>query len=157
LRSRRLGGLPTALRLACALLSIGAAMPNVGAATENVAAEGAHRMRATIATEGGLAYFPGLARPVEIDAGALAPADADRLRALVEAARFLALPAQVGQAARGCADLQRHRVTVELDGQRHTVTVVEPIADPALRDLVRFLQQKAVEARRAGAGGTGSR
>ena len=115
-------------------------------------------MRATIMTEGGLACFPGLARPVTIDTGELGPADAARLEALVEAARFFEQPAQTGQArARGAADLQQHEVTIELEGRCHTATIAEPIADPALRDLVRFLQQQAQAALRARARGAAPR
>jgi hypothetical protein len=115
-------------------------------------------MRATIATEGGLACFPGLMRPVTVDAGDLAPADAARLEALVEAARFFEQPARSGQAApRGAADLQQHEVTIERDGCRHTVTVAEPILDPALCELVRFLQRQARAALRARARDAASR
>jgi len=105
------------------------------------------QMRVTIATEGGLAYFPGLAKPVEIDADQLDPIDAARLGDLVEAARFFDQPNQVGQAALGGADLQRHTVTIEVKGRQHTVAIVEPINDAGLRDLVRFLQQRVRELR----------
>jgi hypothetical protein len=115
-------------------------------------------MRAIIATEGGLACFPGLMKPVTIDTGELAPADAARLAELVEAARFFEQPARCGQVGtRGAADLQQHEVTIELEGRRHSVTVAEPIADPALCELVRFLQQKARAALRARARGAAPR
>jgi hypothetical protein len=108
---------------------------------------GSEQMRVTIATEGGLAYFPGLAKPVVIETDQLDPVDAARLGDLIEAARFFEQPKQVGQAALGAADLQRHTVTIELKGRQHTVEILEPINDVGLRELVRFLQQQVRELR----------
>jgi len=108
---------------------------------------GSEQMRVTIATEGGLAYFPGLAKPVAIEADQLDPIDAARLGDLVQAARFFEQPKQVGQAAPGAGDLQRHTVTIEVKGREHTVAILEPIDDAGLRDLVRFLQQRVRELR----------
>ena len=108
---------------------------------------GSEQMRVTIATEGGIAHFPGLARPVTIEPDKLDPGAAARLKEVVQAARFFDQPAQVGQPKRGAADYQQHTVTVEINGRQHTIRILEPISDPALQQLVRFLQAEVKEQR----------
>ena len=102
-------------------------------------------MRIDFHVEGGLAAFPGLARPVSIDCERLPAAATERLRDLVRQADFFALPsdAQTPQAP----DARRYTIAVD-DGNRcSTVTVAEPIANPALRELVAELRRHARQAR----------
>jgi hypothetical protein len=108
--------------------------------------EGALRIDFRI--DGGFAAFPGLAKPVRIDCDALPPRQSKRLRDLLRRADFFALPAK-GAAASPAPDARAYTIAVD-DGTRcNTVTVCEPIADPALRDLIAELRSQAIAARRA--------
>jgi Emfourin len=112
-------------------------------------------MRVTFQTEGGVAHFPGLSQPVTIETDQMPEQDAAELRELMGAARLLDRPAHVGKAARGAADYRQHTITVEADGRRYTVRLTEPVEDPDLQRLLRFLQDKAKELRtKARAGGS---
>lgn len=105
-------------------------------------------MRIEFTQTGGIGYFPGLQQPVTVDVDALAQAEAEELKRLVEAAHFFELPAAVGAPARGAADYQQYLVTVEDGGRRHTVRALVPVEDPVLYNLVRAVQ-KHVQAARA--------
>ncbi len=94
-------------------------------------------MRIDYSVSGGLAYFPGLARPRTLDTDALPPEAARALTQAAAAARFFTLPAQVGQSPAGAADLQTHTLTIEEDGKSRTVRIIEPVTDPALQDLLQ--------------------
>jgi emfourin len=105
-------------------------------------------MRVQFQSEGGVAFFPGLQKPVSIDVDALPASDADRLRQLVRAANFFDLPAHIGAPPRGAADMRTYTLTIEDGGQRHTVRVAEPITDDALQELVNALQTQVRTLRR---------
>ncbi len=94
-------------------------------------------------TEGGIAHFPGLTKPIIIDSRQLSESEAAELNRCVEAARFFALPAQMGKPAPGAADYYRYTITIEANGQRHTVQITEPMTDPKLRELLGFLKAQA--------------
>ena len=104
-------------------------------------------MRIDFRVEGGLAAFPGLAKPVTIHCDAL-PADENaHLHDLVRRADFFARPSE--DARSPAPDTRAYTIAID-DGPRcRTVTVREPIADPALRDLVDALHDKAWAVRRA--------
>jgi hypothetical protein len=93
----------------------------------------------------GLGYFPGLARPVVIEPGALSEPEARKAAELVAAARFFDRPASAAaeSMARGLPDARQYTITIEQGGRRHTLRIAEPIDDPGLRELVRFLEVKA--------------
>jgi hypothetical protein len=100
-------------------------------------------MHIEFTTEGGVAYFPGLNKPVIIDSRQLSETEAAELKRRVEAARFFTLPAQIGKPAPGAADYYQYTVTIEADSRRHTVHIVEPMTDANLRELVGFLKARA--------------
>jgi hypothetical protein len=104
-------------------------------------------MRIQWKTEGGLAYFPGLSRPVTLESSTLPEAEAAAVRRLVEAARFFDLPPTVGTPARGAADYHRYTITIEDGGQRHTVQATDPVEDPTLQALLTYLKGKATALR----------
>jgi hypothetical protein len=108
-------------------------------------------MRVTFKTPStGVGYFPGLAKPVVIEADQLPEAEARELAALVSDARFFDQPAAAAAAtARGAADQRQFAITVEQDGRRRTLHLSEPIDDPGLKRLVRFLEDKAKAIRAA--------
>jgi hypothetical protein len=111
-------------------------------------------MRIDFRMDGGLASFPGLARPVSIACEALPPAQAARLRALVDRADFSSLPRKPHNAA--APDARAYTIAVDDGGTCRTVTVTEPIADDALRELVAELRAHA-DAQRAQRSGQGDR
>ncbi len=106
-------------------------------------------MRVRFKTEGGVAFFPGLSRPVTIDSGELPENEAVELRRRVEEARFFDLPPTVGEPPPGAADYLRHTITVEDEDRSHTARVTDPVEDPALRALVGYLDAKRKAMRRA--------
>ena len=102
-------------------------------------------MRIDFQVEGGIAAFPGLTKPVSIDCERLPPEVTARLCELVRQADFFALPRL--STASTAPDARRYTIAVD-DGTRcGTVTVSEPIANPALRDLVAELRVQARQAR----------
>ena len=104
-------------------------------------------MRVTfVAQATGLGYFPGLAKPIVIEADELPEADARELESLVTKARFFNRPTGAAVLARG-ADQRQFAITIEEGGRRHEVQVAEPIDDPELQRLVRFLEATAKTAR----------
>jgi hypothetical protein len=97
--------------------------------------------------EGGVAAFPGLAAPLTIQCDALPAPENERMRALVQRAGFFTLPAHDERAP--MPDARAYTIAVDDGGRCKTVTVREPIADPALRALVDALREKAQAARRS--------
>ena len=103
-------------------------------------------MRITFKTEGGIAFFPGLAKPFVFDSSQLAKKDAKVLQGLVDAAKFFALPATIGKTAPGAADMQQQTLTIEDGTKTHTVKLVsEPSAEvqalfERVQDLVTRLR-----------------
>jgi len=104
-------------------------------------------MKIEFATEGGVAYFPGLSKATVVETGELGAAEAARLEGLVEAAGFFGLPAEANAARRGAADYQRYAVTIERGEERHSVRFVDPIADADQRALVEALRAVVKERR----------
>jgi hypothetical protein len=95
----------------------------------------------------GIGFFPGLAKPVLIEADRLGEADAQALTALITAARIFEKPVQEAAPAPRTADARQYAITVEQGGQRRTIQVAEPIDDPDLRRLVHFLEAKVADLR----------
>lgn len=100
-------------------------------------------MRITFRMEGGIAYFPGLSRPVVIDTGKLTEQEADELEQIVEAARFFEQPATISPPARGAADYYQYTVTIEARGRQHTVRMTDLVEDAGLQVLLHYLRAKA--------------
>ena len=104
-------------------------------------------MKIRFSIDGGLASFPGLRKPVTIDSAALSPADGVRLRRLVARAGMAAASAPVAT-----PDARCYTLAIDDDGACTTLKLSEPIADPALRDLIAELSSRATEIRRQQAG-----
>jgi hypothetical protein len=107
-------------------------------------------MRVQFTTEGGIAHFPGLSRPVVIDSDQLSQEEEIKLRQLVEAARFFDLPEKAVPPPRGAADYYRYTITIEEGGRQHTVQLSDPVQEPALQQLLVFLRTKAKALRAPG-------
>ncbi len=104
-------------------------------------------MRVHFSVGGGVAYLPGLAKPVIIDSDQLSKTDAAELKRLVDAANFFALPSKINPPPPGAADYFQYTITIEQGKQRHTVEWTDLAEDPNLRQLRIFLQAKAKDAR----------
>ena len=99
-------------------------------------------MRIEYSVDGGLAAFPGLARPTPIDVDALAADDASRLRELLERSRFFDRPEPAAASlASGAADQRRSIITIDDGGRRRTLTVPDASGDADLDALVELLRR----------------
>jgi hypothetical protein len=109
-------------------------------------------MRIQFKSEGGFAYFPGLAKPVTIDSDELPEEEIGELQQLLSTTRFFELPQNVGKLTPQAADCKRYKVTVENQDRSHTVQMTDMIDDPDLQKLLAFLKGKAKQARSSGKG-----
>ena len=100
-------------------------------------------MRIEFKMEGGLAHFPGLARPVRIDSEQLSQEELVELENLVEKVRFFELPSRSAPPTQGAADYYTYTVTVEAGGKRHTVRLTDPMEDANLQRLITVLRTRA--------------
>ncbi len=103
-------------------------------------------MRIRYEKEGGVAYFPGLSKAIDIDTEQLPAAVRSELERLIEATNFFDLPA-VSPPPRGAADYRQYKITVTTSKRGHTVQLTDPIKDLRVQDLVRCLEAIAEERR----------
>ena len=99
-------------------------------------------MRVELQTEGGVAYFPGLAKPVVVDSSDLPQAQATQLQQLIASTHFFDLPAASRSLPKGAADTRRYTITVEEGRRRRTVRLNDPVEDTQLQALIDFLQSQ---------------
>ena len=100
-------------------------------------------MRVELKVEGGLAYLPGLKKPVTVESDKLSKSNAAALKKLVDAAEFFDLPSTINRPAPGAADYQTYTLTVESGKRHHTVKAVDPVDDSALLELIDFVREVA--------------
>lgn len=102
-------------------------------------------MRVTFKTEGGVAHFPGLARPVRIDTTDLSPDEARELEEGVRSSRLLQTAAEEHNAGAPSdpevRDGRCHTITVEEGGKFRTARVCDPVEDPELGSLIALLER----------------
>jgi hypothetical protein len=99
-------------------------------------------MRIQLKMEGGIAYFPGLSKPITIDSDQLPRQESDELKRLVNATRFFDLPAVIGSPSPGAADYRQYTITLQDEGKQHTVHLTDPIEDPSLQALLTYLKAR---------------
>jgi hypothetical protein len=99
-------------------------------------------MRVELQTEGGMAYFPGLNKPVVVDSDELPKEQAGQLQQLIDSAHFFKLPAASRAIPKGAADIRRYTITVADGRRRRTVRLSDPIEDRHLQALIEFLQDQ---------------
>lgn len=97
-------------------------------------------MKITIEISGGFAAIPKLNAPSTIDTGKIDAPLADELKSLLDQTSFFDQPKIIGTPIPGSADLMTYIVTVQADGQSHTVHITDPITDPSLQTLVDRIQ-----------------
>lgn len=105
-------------------------------------------MRIRYEKEGGIAYFPGLSKAIDIDTEQLPAAEGSELERLIEAANFFDLSA-VFSPPRGAADYRQYKITVTTSKRSHTVQLTDPIKDLRVQDLVHRLEAITGEKRAA--------
>jgi len=86
--------------------------------------------------------FAGLRLATTVDSATLSPEEAAQLQALVDNAKFFALPTNVKGKASG-VDRFQYTITIETPTQQHTVTVEESAASPELLQLLSWLTTAA--------------
>ncbi len=101
-------------------------------------------MRVELQTEGGMAYFPGLNRPVVVDSSDLPQEQVAQLRQLIDSTHFFELPAASRSLPKGAADMRRYTITVEDGRRRRTVRLNDPVEDTRLQALIDFLQEQRI-------------
>ena len=102
-------------------------------------------MRVTFKTEGGVAHFPGLARPVRIDTQDLPPGEARDLKEALRDAGLLGEDLDdrrhAGASAENVPDARCHTITVERDDVRRSIKVCDPVASPEMGSLISLLER----------------
>jgi hypothetical protein len=98
-------------------------------------------MRIQLKIEGGLAYFPGLSKPIKIESNELPDQEANKLKQLLDAAHFFDLPPVLNAPAPGAADYHQYTITVDDDNKHYTVQMTDPI-EPNLQALLSYLKTK---------------
>lgn len=97
-------------------------------------------MRIAFCTDGGIAAFPGLRRPVAFDVDALPPPEQARFAALVTQARFFSRAAEVQAAP--MPDARTYSIEINDGSQHRTLHLREPVGDPALNALVQAIRAR---------------
>ncbi|MBD2461796.1 hypothetical protein H6G89_12125 [Oscillatoria sp. FACHB-1407] len=85
--------------------------------------------------------FTGIPLVVTVDTVTLSPAEAEHLRQLVNAADFFRLPEAIADTPQ--PDRFHYQITVQDNGQHHTVSVSESAMPAGLRPLVQWLTAAA--------------
>lgn len=97
-------------------------------------------MKLTLRTEGGLAYFPGLARPRVLDSTALTSQDAHELEHLLANAHIFDRSKKVDTPARG-ADRMRYTLMIDDGAHQYTLRVSDPVQDQHVQALLAFIKR----------------
>lgn len=100
--------------------------------------------------EGGVAYFPGLSKPVNIDTDQLPDDARAELENLVKETHFFELPGGPAPARKKGADAYQYKITIEAGEQRHTLRLADPVENPYLQKMVILLRRRAREILSAG-------
>lgn len=103
-------------------------------------------MRIRFQVSGGIAFFPGLAGPSEIDVDSLSAEEREHIERLLRESHFVERAAQPSPTRRA-PDCQTYRIMLEDGGTRHTVTVSDPVTDPSLAELIETLRGLEPKAR----------
>jgi hypothetical protein len=102
-------------------------------------------MRVQLQTEGGIAFFPGLSKPVVVDSAELPKEQGARFEQLVDSARLFDLPARSRTPSKAAADYRQYTITIQDGKRRRTVRLTDPIDDPNIQALIDFLQEQRAQ------------
>src|SRR2546429_3907984 len=92
--------------------------------------------------EGGIAFFPGLSKPMTIDSDQLPQQEFDELKWLVNTTHFFDLPTTVNSPSPSAADYYQYTITIQDEGKQHTVHLTDPVKDPNLQALLSYLRAR---------------
>ena len=102
-------------------------------------------MKVEFAREGGIAYFPGLNKPVMFDTNSLSQEDALEFQRLLDDANFFDLPFQSEAPQSRGADYFQYTIHVDNGYQDHTIQLTDPVQDPDQKALLNFITTKVRE------------
>jgi hypothetical protein len=94
-------------------------------------------MRVSLERTGG---FAGISKRINVDTNQLSQQNAEELSRLVAAADLFRLPAQIVSSQRQI-DRFQYQITIEDNGQQHTVTAGEAALPYSLKTLIEWLNQ----------------
>jgi hypothetical protein len=97
-------------------------------------------MHVELTIDGGVGFFPGLARPIVLDENDLSPDEREELSRLVSAAR--AQPAATpGAAAKAVPDGRTYRITIASRDGNIELRCADASVPPAFSALMVFIKQ----------------
>ena len=96
--------------------------------------------------EGGIGFFPGLNKPLELNSEKLPEEEANHLKQLVNEASFFNLSNDASKPAAG-ADRKKYTIKIEDEDREHRVELSDTEQDPCLQNLFNYLQKKLKENR----------
>ncbi|NWF59568.1 MAG: hypothetical protein HXY43_09795 [Fischerella sp.] len=96
-------------------------------------------MRISLQRTGG---FTGISKKATVDTANLSPEEAKQLPQMLEAANFFSLPTKIN-APPHQADRFQYTLTVENNGQQHTVTVSEAALPGSLKPIIEWVNNVA--------------
>ena len=96
--------------------------------------------------EGGIGFFPGLNKPLELNSEKLPEEEANHLKQLVNEASFFNLPSETPKPTPG-ADRKNYTIKVEDKDREHWVQLSDTELNPCLQNLFDYLNRKLKENR----------
>jgi hypothetical protein len=97
-------------------------------------------MRVELKISGGFAQFPGLARPLVLQASALSDDAAARLRGLCKAATAEAARHRIAP-AESIPDGRAYRLTIADEAGTREIACADPLAEGPLTELIEFVRE----------------
>jgi len=98
-------------------------------------------MHAELFIDGGVGFFPGLARPIVLDEKALSAEDREELSRLVSAARAEPAAAE-GAAVKAVPDGRSYRIRITSANGTTEFSRADPSVPPAFSALMAFIKQR---------------
>ncbi|SAL44121.1 hypothetical protein AWB74_01833 [Caballeronia arvi] len=98
-------------------------------------------MQAELFIDGGVGFFPGLARPVVLDGNDLSAEERDELSRLVSAARAEPAAAR-GAASKPVPDGRTYRIRITSPDGTNELKSADPSIPPAFSALMAFIKQR---------------
>ncbi|ADG20282.1 conserved hypothetical protein [Paraburkholderia atlantica] len=98
-------------------------------------------MQAELFIDGGVGFFPGLARPIVLDEKDLSAEEREQLSQLVSAARAEPAAAK-GAAIKTVPDGRTYRIHITAENGTTVLSCADPSVPPAFAALMAFIRQR---------------